>query len=44
MNIENEIRLLEINKNQLVKAIVELGGKKKGSFEFKRYIKRIRKI
>lgn len=38
MNIENEIRLLEVNKIKLIKAIEDLGGVKKGNFDFKRYV------
>ena len=37
MKIEYEIRILEINKEEMIKKLEELGATKKGKFEQKRY-------
>jgi len=38
MNIEYEVRILEIDKEEIIKKLEELGAKKVGYFEQKRYV------
>lgn len=38
MKTEYEIRILEINKEEMIKKLEELGATKKGNFEQKRYV------
>jgi len=38
MKIEYEVRALEINKEEFIKKIEDLGAKKIGDFEQKRYV------
>ena len=38
MKTEYEIRVLEINKEEIIKKLEELGAKENGSFEQKRYV------
>ena len=44
MQTEYEIRILEINKEEMVKKLEELGATRKGKFEQKRYVYDLRPI
>lgn len=44
MKTEYEIRILEINKEEMIKKLEELGAIKKGEFEQKRYVYDLRPI
>ena len=38
MKTEYEVRVLEINQDEMIKKIEELGATKKGTFDQKRYV------
>ena len=44
MKTEYEIRILEINKEEMIKKLEELGATKKGMFEQKRYVYDLRPV
>ena len=44
MKTEYEVRVLEINKDEIIKKLERLGAEKKGEFEQKRYVYDLRPI